>query len=109
MIHLSLTFNLNTNHSFKDIAATKNTRILTELLMEVKEMSRDIQWIKAEIAKSSLNAPGAGPDPPQREETFPFVLPLSSEEQFDEAETALREENVRRKMVSNVLSEILCI
>ena len=66
-------------------------------------MSRDIQWIKAEIAKSSLNAPAAGTDPPQREETFPFVLPLSSEEQFNDAETALREETVRRKMVSNCL------
>lgn len=69
--------------------------------MEVKEMSQDIQWIKAEMAKSSLNAPVAVPDQPQREGTFPFVLPLRSEEQFNEAETALKEETVRRKMVSN--------
>ena len=41
--------------------------------------------------------------PPQREETFPYALPLSSEEQFNEAEAALREETVRRKMVSNCL------
>ena len=67
-------------------------------------MSRDIQWIKGEIANSSLNAPGAGPEALQRElQTFPIDLPLSSEEQFDEAEAVLREETVRRKMVSSCL------
>ena len=55
------------------------------------------------MAKSSWNAPRAGPGPPQREETFPFILPLSSEEQFNEAETALKEETIRRKMVSDCL------
>ena len=45
-----------------------------------------------------------GGDPSQvLQVTFPFVLPLSSEEQFNEAETALKEETIRRKMVSNCL------
>lgn len=97
MVHLFLKFNVNPIVFLQDIAAKKNTRMLTELLMEVKEMSRDIQWIKAEITKSFLNAPEAGPEA-QREETFPILLPLISEEQFNEAETALKEETVRRKM-----------
>ena len=63
-------------------------------------MSRDIQFIKTEIAKSSMNIPGAGPES-QREEPFPIVLPLANEEQFDEAEAALKEETVRRKMVNH--------
>ena len=54
-------------------------------------MSRDIQFIKTEIAKSAMNIPGAGS---QREEPFPIVLPLANEEQFDEAEAAVKEETV---------------
>ena len=60
--------------------------MLTEILMEVKQMSRDIQFIKTEIAKSAMNIPGAGS---QREEPFPIVLPLANEEQFDEAEASI--------------------
>ncbi|CAL8234486.1 unnamed protein product [Arctogadus glacialis] len=78
----------------QDIVANKNTKMLTELLVEVKQMSRDIQFIKTEIAKSSMNIPGAGPES-QREEPFPIVLPLA-----DEAEAALKEETVRRKMIT---------
>ncbi|XP_051251270.1 uncharacterized protein LOC127360921 [Dicentrarchus labrax] len=81
----------------QDIAANKNTKMLTELLMEVKQMSRDIQFIKTEIAKSSMNIPRAGPAS-WRETPFPIVLPLANEEQFDEAEAALKEETVRRMM-----------
>ncbi|XP_071326127.1 uncharacterized protein [Trachinotus anak] len=55
----------------KDIAANKNTTMLTELLME-------------------------------REERFPIVLPLTNEEQFDEAEAALKEETIRRKMITRL-------
>ncbi|XP_071331172.1 uncharacterized protein [Trachinotus anak] len=77
----------------KDIAANKNTTMLTELLMEVKQMSRDI--------RSTLNIHGAGPDS-QREERFPIVLPLTNEEQFDEAEAALKEETIRRKMITRL-------
>ncbi|XP_049451182.1 uncharacterized protein LOC125900324 [Epinephelus fuscoguttatus] len=87
----------------KDIAANKNTTMLTELLMEVKQMSRDIQFLKTEITdlRSTLNSRGAEPDS-QREEKFPIVLPLTNEEQFDEAEAALKEETVRRKMISRL-------
>ena len=65
-------------------------------------MSRDIQFLKTEITdiKSTLNIHGAGADS-QREERFPIVLPLLDEEQFDEAEAALKEETIRRKMVNN--------
>ncbi|KAM9309984.1 uncharacterized protein KZ484_025916 [Pholidichthys leucotaenia] len=75
----------------QDIAANKNTKMLTELLIKVEQMSRDIQFIKTEIA---LNIPGADPES-QREEPFPIILPLANEEQFDEAEAALKEETVR--------------
>lgn len=99
MVNLSLKFNVNPIVFLQDIAANRNTRMLSELLMEVKQMSRDIQFIKTEMAKFTLNPPGAGPEP-QREENFPIVLPLTNEEKFDEAETALKEESVRRKMVN---------
>ena len=100
MVKLSLKFNVNPIVFLQDITANKNTRMLSELLMEVKQMSRDVQFIKTEMAKFTLNPPGAGPQA-QREENFPIVLPLTNEEQFDEAETALKEETVRRKMVNN--------
>ncbi|KAM9408271.1 uncharacterized protein KZ484_025793 [Pholidichthys leucotaenia] len=83
---------------FQDIAANKNTKMLTELLIKVEQMSRDIQFIKTEIA---LNIPGADPES-QREEPFPIILPLANEEQFDEAEAALKEETVRRKMITRL-------
>lgn len=81
--------------------------MLTELLMEVKQMSRDIQFLKTEITdlRSTLNNRGAEPDS-QREENFPIVLPLTNEEQFDEAEAALKEETVRRKMVNNFYTKL---
>ncbi|KAL7395106.1 hypothetical protein ABVT39_010220 [Epinephelus coioides] len=86
-----------------DIAANKNTKMFTELLMEVKQMSRDIQFLKTEITdiRYTLNIHGAGPDS-QREENFPIVLPLTNEEQFDEAEAALKEETVRRKLITRL-------
>ncbi|KAM9318790.1 uncharacterized protein KZ484_023104 [Pholidichthys leucotaenia] len=82
----------------QDIAANKNTKMLTELLIKVEQMSRDIQFLKTEIA---LNIPGADPES-QREEPFPIILPLANEEQFDEAEAALKEETVRRKMITRL-------
>lgn len=61
--------------------------------MEVKQMWGDIPFIKTEITKSTMNIPGAGPEL-QREEPFPIVLPLANEEEFDEAEAALKEETI---------------
>ncbi|KAK1904748.1 Lipoprotein-releasing system ATP-binding protein LolD [Dissostichus eleginoides] len=57
----------------KDIAAMRTTKMLTELCMES-----------------------------QREDNFPIMLPLTNEEQFDETEAALREEAVRRKMITHL-------
>ena len=67
--------------------------------MEVKQMSRDIQFMKTEIGKSSMNIPGVPES--QIEEPFYIVLPIANEEQFDEAEAALKEETVCRKMVNH--------
>ncbi|KAK1894647.1 Phosphatidylinositol 45-bisphosphate 3-kinase catalytic subunit beta isoform [Dissostichus eleginoides] len=78
----------------KDIAAMRTTKMLTELCMEVKQISRDINFIKTELAK--LNIHGAGPE--SQEDNFPIMLPLTNEEKFDETEAALREEAARRKM-----------
>ncbi|KAK1905888.1 Protein translocase subunit SecA [Dissostichus eleginoides] len=74
----------------------RTTKMLTELCMEVKQISRDINFIKTELAK--LNIHGAGPE--SQEDNFPIMLPLTNEEKFDETEAALREEAARRKMVS---------
>lgn len=52
MVNLSLKFIVNPIVFLQDIAANKNTWMLIELLMEVTQMARDIQFIKAEIAKS---------------------------------------------------------
>ncbi|KAI9541427.1 hypothetical protein NQZ68_029795 [Dissostichus eleginoides] len=41
-------------------------------------------------------------DQSQREDNFPIMLPLTNEEQFDETEAALREEAVRRKMITHL-------
>lgn len=57
-------------------------------------MARDIQFIKAEIAKSRLNPSGALLE----SENFPIMLPLTNEEQFDKAKTALEQETVHRKV-----------
>ncbi|KAK1903331.1 hypothetical protein KUDE01_006288 [Dissostichus eleginoides] len=72
----------------------RTTKMLTELCMEVKQISRDINFIKTELAK--LNIHGAGPE--SQEDNFPIMLPLTNEEKFDETEAALREEAARRKM-----------
>ncbi|XP_034085062.1 uncharacterized protein LOC117554695 [Gymnodraco acuticeps] len=82
----------------KDIAAMRTTKMLTELCMEVKQISRDINFIKTELAK--LNIHGAGPE--SQEDNFPIMLPLTNEEKFDETEAALREEAVRRKMITRL-------
>ncbi|KAL3049902.1 hypothetical protein OYC64_012044 [Pagothenia borchgrevinki] len=76
----------------------RTTKMLTELCMEVKQISRDIQFIKTEFAK--LNIHGAGPE--SQEDNFPIMLPLTNEEKFDETEAALREEAVRRKMITRL-------
>ena len=97
MLNMFLKCNVSPIVFLPEITANSNTRLLTELLMEVKEMSRDIQFIKAEISKSSLNP--AGPEAPG--DTFPFTLPLTDMQHFNDAERALQEETVRRKMVIN--------
>ncbi|KAK1904639.1 Protein PNS1, partial [Dissostichus eleginoides] len=82
------------DHCNDDIAAMRTTKMLTELCMEVKQISRDINFIKTELAK--LNIHGAGPE--SQEHNFPIMLPLTNEEKFDETEAALREEAARRNM-----------
>ncbi len=106
-LNLPLKFNVKSIVFIPDIAANKNTTMLTELLMEVKQMSWDIQFLKTEITdlRSTLNSRGAEPDL-QREENFPIVLPLTNEEQFDEAEAALKKETVHRKMVNNFYTKL---
>ncbi|KAI9515877.1 hypothetical protein NQZ68_020405 [Dissostichus eleginoides] len=82
------------DHCNDDIAAMRTMKMLTELCMEVKQISRDINFIKTELAK--LNIHGAGPE--SQEDNFPIMLPLTNEEKFDETEAALREEAAHRKM-----------
>ncbi|KAI4812696.1 hypothetical protein KUCAC02_024064 [Chaenocephalus aceratus] len=70
----------------------RTTKMLTELCMEVKQISRDINFIKTELAKLNIHG----------EDNFPIMLPLNKEEKFDETEAALREEAVRRKMITRL-------
>ncbi|KAI4791507.1 hypothetical protein KUCAC02_033968 [Chaenocephalus aceratus] len=56
------------------------------------------RFLTTELAK--LNIHGAGPE--SQEDNFPIMVPLINEEKFDETEAALREEAIRRKMITRL-------
>lgn len=66
--------------------------MLSEVLVEVKELSRDVQYIKHQLAEGM---PQAATTP-----TLPIQLPLSTEEDFIQAESLLEDESIRKQMVS---------
>ena len=72
--------------------------MLAEVLVVVNELSRDVQFIKGELAEARMT-PSCGPGPAASQEMFPIQLPITNEEDFNEAETLLGTEPVRQKMV----------
>lgn len=72
------------------------TWMLAEVLVVVKQLSRDVQYIMGELAE--VKSPPSGP--PTSQEPFPIQLPITNEEDFNEAETLLKTEAVRQKMIA---------
>ncbi|CAL8383902.1 unnamed protein product [Arctogadus glacialis] len=81
----------------KDLAIQKMTKMLAEVLVVVNELSRDVQFIKGELAEARMT-PSCGPGPATSQEMFPIQLPITNEDDFNEAETLLGTEPVRQKM-----------
>ncbi|XP_077058213.1 uncharacterized protein LOC143710863 [Siphateles boraxobius] len=79
----------------KDLAIQKMTGMLAEVLVVVKELSRDVQFIMGEMAEGRTPASG----PATSREPFPVQLPITNEEDFNEAEALLKTEAVRQKMI----------
>ena len=74
------------------------TKMLAEVLVVVNELSRDVQFIKGELAETTMT-PACGPGPATSQDMFPIQLPITKEDDFNEAETLLKTEPVRQKMV----------
>ena len=69
--------------------------MLAEVLVVVNELSRDVQ-IMGELAEARMT-PSCGPGPATSQEMFPIQLPITNEEDFNEAETLLGTEPVRQR------------
>ncbi|CAL9683291.1 unnamed protein product [Knipowitschia caucasica] len=88
-----------TKQLFKDITGNKTTAMLAEILVEVKQLGRDMQFVKSEIMniKTMLHG-GKGSEG----RDFPMAFPLMTKEQFNDLETVLKEEAMRRKLVARL-------
>ncbi|MEQ2311110.1 hypothetical protein AMECASPLE_016314, partial [Ameca splendens] len=82
----------------KNLAIYKMHSVLTEVLVIVKDLSRDVQFIKNELAKGNMT-PGGTQGPATTTLLLPFQLPIACEQDFNEAESILMEESVCQKMV----------
>ena len=67
--------------------------MLSEVLVEVKELSREVQHLKYQLAEGS-------PQAAEATAPMPIKLPLSTEEEFFLAESFLEDESVRKQIVS---------
>lgn len=85
--------------SSEDLASHKMTSMLAEVLVVVKDLSRDVQFIKRELAEGNMT-PGGSRGPATTTFMFPFQLPIASEQDFNEAESLLMDQSVRQKMVN---------
>ncbi|XP_014834862.1 PREDICTED: uncharacterized protein LOC106912567 isoform X4 [Poecilia mexicana] len=86
----------NNGQLLRDLAIHKMTSMLAEALVIVKDLSRDVQFIKNNLAQSNIT-PGSTQGPANL--ALPFQLPIASEEDFSNAESLLIEETMRQKMV----------
>ncbi|KAK5612787.1 hypothetical protein CRENBAI_007157 [Crenichthys baileyi] len=62
----------------KDLAIQKITSMLAEELVVVKDLSRDVQFIKKELAEGNMT-PGGTREPATASPMLPFQLPIASE------------------------------
>ncbi|XP_076120648.1 uncharacterized protein LOC143114909 [Alosa pseudoharengus] len=84
----------------QNIAVNKMTTMLGQLLIEVKEVGRDIQFLKAEM--TDIKAKGVLRENSEVADLPIIQLPLGNEEDFDKAESSLEDEHARRYLVSRL-------
>ncbi|MED6249943.1 hypothetical protein ATANTOWER_022144, partial [Ataeniobius toweri] len=89
------------NFSPEDLAIHKMHSVLTEVLVIVKDLSRDVQLIKNELAKGNMTPCGTQ-GPATTTLLLPFQLPIACEQDFNEAESLLMEESVCQKMIARL-------
>ncbi|XP_032442817.1 uncharacterized protein LOC116735213 isoform X3 [Xiphophorus hellerii] len=89
----------NNGQLLRDLAIHKMTSMLAEALVIVKDLSRDVQFIKNNLAQSNITS-GSTQGPANL--VLPFQLPIESEEDFSKAESLLIEETVRQKMIARL-------
>ncbi|XP_070401569.1 uncharacterized protein [Nothobranchius furzeri] len=90
-------------HILKDIAIRKMTEMLSQVLVVVKEVSRDVQFIKSELADGKITPAGCeGPLPDTVQQMLPIQLPITSEDDFNKAELLLKNEPDRQKMIARL-------
>ncbi|XP_034085582.1 uncharacterized protein LOC117555032 isoform X3 [Gymnodraco acuticeps] len=86
----------------KDIAIQKMTSMLAEVLVVVKDLSRDVQLIKNELAEGNMTPAGSQGPGSATTHMFPIQLPIANEDDFNEAESLLKNESVRQKMIARL-------
>ncbi|KAL7397445.1 hypothetical protein ABVT39_022276 [Epinephelus coioides] len=86
-----------------DLSIEKMTTMLTEVVVVVKEMSRDVQFIKSELADARFTPGGhRGPAPGTTLEMTPTDLLIMNEDNFNEAESSLKNESVCQSMIARL-------
>ncbi|XP_034058484.1 uncharacterized protein LOC117537389 [Gymnodraco acuticeps] len=86
----------------KDIAIQKMTSMLAEVLVVVKDLSRDVQFIKNELAEGNMTPAGSQGPGSATTHMFPIQLPIANEDDFNEAESLLKNESVCQKMIARL-------
>ncbi|KAI9547874.1 hypothetical protein NQZ68_012891 [Dissostichus eleginoides] len=84
------------------MVAMKMTSMLAEVLVVVKDLSRDVQFIKNELAEGNMTPAGSQGPGSATTHMFPIQLPIANEDDFNEAESLLKNESVRQKMIARL-------
>nr|XP_023667562.1 uncharacterized protein LOC111843860 [Paramormyrops kingsleyae] len=91
----------DTRHLLKDLGIQKITSMLAEVLVVVKEASRDIQFLKSELADVKMTTGGLR-GPVTTLEMLPIKLPILNEGDFNEAESLMNNESIRQRMIAHL-------
>ncbi|KAI4827661.1 hypothetical protein KUCAC02_031042 [Chaenocephalus aceratus] len=73
-----------------------------ESFVVVKDLSRDVQLIKNELAEGNMTLAGSQGPGSATTHMFPIQLPIANEDDFNEAESLLKNESVRQKMIARL-------
>ncbi|KAK1899574.1 Replicase polyprotein 1a [Dissostichus eleginoides] len=72
------------------------------LIMVAMDLSRDVQFIKNELAEGNMTPAGSQGPGSATTHMFPIQLPIANEDDFNEAESLLKNESVRQKMIARL-------